>query len=67
MFVSVHEKVPHGKHFVDVEEVRQKTAEALKGINIEEFKHCFEQWRKRLERYTALNGEDFDSERGSTN
>ena len=29
----------------DVEEVKQKMAEALKGIKIE-FKNCFEQWEK---------------------
>ena len=43
-----------GKHFANVEEVKQnkqnKTkqnnlAEALKSIKIEEFKNCFEQWK----------------------
>ena len=33
------------KHLADVEEVKQKTAEALKGIKIEEFKNCFDQWK----------------------
>ena len=33
------------KRFADVEEVKQKTAEALKSIKIEEFKNCFEQWK----------------------
>ena len=41
-------KCLQGKSFADVEEVKQKTAEALKGINIDEFKHCFEQWKKIL-------------------
>ena len=35
-----------GKRFADVEEVKQKPAEALKGIKINKFKNCFEQWRK---------------------
>ena len=35
-----------GKHFADVEEVKQKMAEALKGIKTKEFKNCFEQWKK---------------------
>ena len=34
------------KRFTVVEKVRQKTAEALKGIKINEFKNCFEQWKK---------------------
>ena len=32
-----------GKHFADVKEVKQKTAEARKGINIDESKNCSEQ------------------------
>ena len=38
-------EVLKGKHFVDVEEVKQNTEEALKGIKIE-FKNCFEQGKK---------------------
>ena len=34
--------IPKGKHFVNVEEVKQKTAEALKGIKVNEF----DQWNK---------------------
>ena len=41
-------KVLTGKHFADVGEVKQKTAEALKDIKIDEFKNCFEQWQKCL-------------------
>ena len=37
-------KVLKGKHFVDVEEMEQKT-EALIGIKINKFKNCFEQWK----------------------
>ena len=42
------ENVLKGKNFADVEEGRQKTAEALKDIKIDEFKNCFEQWKKCL-------------------
>ena len=52
-------KVLKGKHFADVEEVKQKLAEALKGIKINEFKNCFEQWKKGLNRCIASNGEYF--------
>ena len=38
-------KVHEGKRFADVEEVKQNMAEALKGIKINEFKNCFEQWK----------------------
>ena len=39
-------KALKGKHFADVEEVKQKMAEALKGIKIDEFKNHFEQQKK---------------------
>ena len=35
-------KVLRGKCFADVEEVKQKMTEALKGIRIKEFKNCFD-------------------------
>ena len=45
-FVSLDKNyVLNGKHFAKVEEVKQKMAEALKGIKINEFKNCFEQWK----------------------
>ena len=44
LFVSPWmKKVLKGKHLADVEEVKQKMVEALKGIKIDEFKNCFEQ------------------------
>ena len=46
-------KVLKGKHFTDVEEVKQKMAEALKGIKIDTFKNCFGQWEKSLNRHVA--------------
>ena len=46
--VSPDEKSPQGKHFTEVEEVKQKTAGALKGTKIDKFKNCFEQWKNIL-------------------
>ena len=34
------EKVLKGKHFTNVQEMKQKMAEALKGIKVNEFKNC---------------------------
>jgi hypothetical protein len=36
-----------GKRFQNVEELREKTTEALKVITLQEFQNCFEQWKKR--------------------
>ena len=52
-------KVLKGKYFAKVKEVKQKTVEALKDIKINEFKNCFEQWKKGLDRRNASNGEYF--------
>ena len=56
------EKVLKGKLCADVEGLKQKTAEALQGIKINEFKNCFEQRIKYLDRCTASNGEYFEGE-----
>ena len=37
-------------------------AEAPKGIKINEFKNCFEQWKKCLDRYIVSNGEYFEGD-----
>ena len=39
-------KVLKGKRLANVEQVKQETAEALKGIKIDEFKNCLEKWKK---------------------
>ena len=39
-------KVLRGTCFADVEEVIQKIAGTLKGIKLDKFKNCFEQWKK---------------------
>ena len=38
-------KMLKGKRFANLEEVKQKMAETLKGIKISEFKNCVEQWK----------------------
>ena len=48
-----------------MEEVKQKMAEVLKGIKIDEFKNCFEQWKKHLDRHIASNGEYFEGDLSS--
>ena len=53
-------KALKGKHFANVEEVKQKMAEALEGIKINEFKNCFEQWKKCLDKHIASSGEYFE-------
>ena len=56
-------KVLKGKHFASVEQVKQKMAEALKGIKIDKFKNGFEQWKKCLYRCIASNREYFKGDK----
>ena len=51
-----------GEHFASVEEVKQKTAEALKGIKIDECRNCFQQWKKCLDRCIVSNKEYFEGD-----
>ena len=48
--------------FANVEEMKWKATEALKGIKIDEFKNCLQQWKKSLDRCIALNGEYFEGD-----
>jgi len=48
-------KVLKGKRFADVEEVKKKMTEALKGITLQEFRDCFEKCKTRLDQ----NGQHF--------
>ena len=34
-----------GKRFQNVEEVREKMTETLKGVTLQQFQNCFEQWK----------------------
>ena len=55
-------KMLRRKRFADVEAVKQKTAEALKGSKIKGFRNCFEQWKKCLDRCIASNRKYFEDD-----
>ena len=59
---SWRDNVLKRKGFADVEEVKQKTAEALKYIKIGKLKNYCEQWEKCLHRCIASNGEYFEGD-----
>jgi len=52
-------KALKGKRFQNVEEEREKTTETLKAITLQEFQNCFEQWKKRWDKYIDSQGEYF--------
>jgi len=51
-----------GKRFHNVEEVREKTMEALKALPLQEFQNCFEQWKKRWDKCIDSQGEYFEGD-----
>lgn len=51
-----------GKRFADITEVKTKTTEALSAITEDEFKNCFEQWKKRLDKCISASGEYFEGD-----
>ena len=55
-------KVLKGKRFAEVVEVKQKMAEALKVIKINEFKNGFEEWKKNFDKCIESSGEYFEGE-----
>ena len=62
-FVSPDEKAQNDGTVLPVlEEAKQKAAEVLKGSEINEFRSCFEQWKKHLDRCIASNGECFEGD-----
>lgn len=62
-FVSLNVKGPKGEHAADVEEKRQKNGGSTRRNQIDEFEHCFQQWKKKhLNRCIASNGGYFEGD-----
>lgn len=57
MSLFCHRKM---KESADVEVVKQKAAEARKGIEIEKFKGCFDRCKKRHNKFFVSSGGDFE-------
>ncbi|KAG5321400.1 MOS1T transposase, partial [Pseudoatta argentina] len=51
-----------GTRFESMEEVKRKSAELLNALTKEDFHHCFDQWKKRMERCVARGGEYIEGE-----
>ena len=62
IFVSWNEKSPQRETFCQCERGETKNDRSTKHIKIDEFKNCFEQWKKCLDRCIASNGEYFEGD-----
>ena len=62
LFPPDEKKILKGKRLADVEEMKQKTAEARKDTKINKFKNYFEQWKIHLDTCIPSNVEYFESD-----
>ena len=49
-----------GCHFGTVDNIQKSVTDELKGISAEAFQHCYEQWKQRLRRCVAAQGNYFE-------
>ena len=51
-----------GRHFVTLDNIQKSVTDELKGIPAETFQHCYEQWKQRLRRCVAAQGNYFEGD-----
>jgi len=51
-----------GRHFGTLDNIQKSVTDELKGIPAEAFQHCYEQWKQRLRRCVAAQGNYFEGE-----
>jgi hypothetical protein len=49
-----------GRHFGTLDNIQNSVTDELKGIPAEAFQHCYEQWKQRLRRCVAAQGNYFE-------
>ena len=52
-----------GTRFETVDAVKAKVAEVMKGLSEDDLKHCFEQWKIRMERCRDQKGEYIEGDK----
>jgi len=48
-----------GRHFGTSDNIQKSVTDGLKGIPTEAFQHCYEQWKQRIRRCVAAQGNYF--------
>jgi len=61
-FIPDKEKSLNGKRVATVEEVKTASQEALKNIKLQQFRRCFTQWEKILDKSIASSGDYFEGD-----
>jgi len=55
--------VSKGTNFETMEAVKQNTAEVIRALSEDDFKYCFEQWKRRMQRCINSGGEYIEGEK----
>ena len=50
------------RHFGTLDNIQRSVTDELKGIPAEAFQHCYEQWKQRLRRCVAAQGNYFEGD-----
>jgi hypothetical protein len=50
------------RHFSTLDNIQKSVTDELKGIPAEAFRHCYEQWKQRLRRCVAAQGNYFEGD-----
>jgi len=53
-----------GRHFDDIDDIRNNTTADLKAIPQNQLQNCFERWTRRWHQCIAFQGEYFDGDHG---
>ena len=51
-----------GRHFSTLDNIQKSVTDELEGIPTEAFQHCYEQWKQRLRRCVAAQGNYFEGD-----
>jgi len=51
-----------GRHFGTFDNIQRRVTDELKGIPAETFQHCYEEWKQRLRRCVAAQGNYFEGD-----
>jgi transposase len=51
-----------GRHLGTLDNIQKNVTDELKGIPAEVFQHCYEQWKQRLRRCVAAQGNYFEGD-----
>jgi hypothetical protein len=62
IFIPSAQKPLERRHSGTLDNIQKSVTDELKGIPAEAFRHCYEQWKQRLRRCVAAQGNNFEGD-----